>query len=242
MADDEPEGPQEYLTSDTGETLFGGGLGVGPRPSTSTDIPVIPRAEIEHKSAFGAFLYDKTHRVHEHEEVPETIRRYLIPGEEHALATHFHPMAMLRPDGLLVGALVAAITLNVYAYNHQMATPLIVHFIWFGFLGVAVWWTFRLADFMASWFVVTPVRIIYIAGVFRRSVQPLPMKRVRDMQLVQTGPARLFGYGTLRTESLGTDHALAEIEYIPDAQRIYGTIWSILLPTRGKSPMPDEVT
>jgi hypothetical protein len=242
MAEDEQESTQEYLTNDAGESLFGGGLGVGPRPPTAADIPVIPRAEIEHKNAFGAFLRDRTHRPHEDEEMPEPIRRYLIPGEEHALAMHFHPVAMLRADALLVGALAAAIALNVYAWNHQLATPLVVHFIWFGFLGVAAWWAFRLADFMASWFVVTPVRIIAISGVFRRTVQPLPMRRIRDMQLIQTSPARLLGYGTLLTESLGTDHALAEIEYIPDAQQVYGTIWAILLPTKGKSPMPDEVT
>ena len=46
MAEDEQESTQEYLTNDAGESLFGGGLGVGPRPPTAADIPVIPRAEI----------------------------------------------------------------------------------------------------------------------------------------------------------------------------------------------------
>jgi membrane protein YdbS with pleckstrin-like domain len=242
MADTDEEGQQEYLTDEAGRSMFGGGLGVGPRPSTAADIPVIPREEIEHKNAFGAFLHDRTHVLHEHEEIPRPIAQYLIPGEQHALAMHYHPMAMVRADLTMVGALAAAVTFNVYAYTRQLATPLTVHVIWFGFLVVFLWWALQLADFMAAWFVVTPLRIIAISGVFRRKVQPLPMKRVRDMQLDQTSLGRVFGYGTLRMESLGTGHALAEIEYIPDAQHVYGTIWSILLPTKGRSPMPDEVT
>jgi membrane protein YdbS with pleckstrin-like domain len=221
------------------------GAELGPDEGNTYRVPVTPREHIEHRHAFGGWARDRSHTSHGHDEIPPAVARWLIAGEEHAIVVHRHPAMLARECAILFGALAAAIALNSWAYENdhgRLATPTNVHIIWLMFLVVAAWYAWQAAQFRASWLVITPVRVIVISGLIGRTVKPLPMKRIRDLQLEQGFVARMLGYGTLKTESLGTDHALARIEYVAEPDRIYGAIWGVLLPTKGKSPMPEEVS
>jgi uncharacterized membrane protein YdbT with pleckstrin-like domain len=242
MSDEAPE------LADAAEfgARYAGAVGVGEHPPGGHhELETLEREHIEHKHAFGARSADESHAAHEHEEIPDSIRRYLIPGEEHALAFREHWAALGWQAAVFFAGLAAAIVLNLVVYYHRPVLPAAatwVHVIWLGFLAVACWYACLAAAWHAKWIVITPVRLVVISGILMRKVQPLPMKRVRDMQLERDFPGRILGYGTLRTESLGTDHALSRIDFVPDPDRVYGTIWGILLPTKGVSPMPDEVS
>jgi membrane protein YdbS with pleckstrin-like domain len=241
MTDEAPE------LADAAETAarYAGAVGVGEVPPGRFHwLETPPREHIEHKHAFGARTSDQAAAVHEHGEIPDSIRRYLIPGEEHAMAFREHWAALGWQAAAFFGALAAAIVLNLLVYFHRPILPAAatwVHVIWLGFLAVACWYAGLAASYHAKWIVVTPVRLVVISGVLTRKVVQLPMKRVRDMQLERDLPGRILGYGTLKTDSLGTDHALARTDFVPDPDRVFGTIMGILLPTKGVSPMPDEV-
>ena len=237
MADD------EGLQADAGEeaSRYSGALGVGGR-TAHEQFPIVPWEQIEHRGAFGARSSDPAHTEHDHGEIPDGIRRYLIAGEEHAIATRYHPAMLTRHAAIFLGASAANALVNSWAYYHHQANPDTVHLIWLLWLGVAVWYAAHAVKYRYSWLVITPVRILTISGVVGRHVRALPMKRIRDVQLDRDLWGRWLGYGTIRTESLATDHALSEVRFVPDPDRVYGAIWGILLPKKGVSPMPDEVS
>lgn len=201
----------------------------------------VPRALAAHRRAMGAGIRDGEADDHDDEEIPGSVRGYLVPGEEHARAFPLHPCAMGKADLVLVGALVAAVALHILAYMHGWAHPFVVRAIWVSFGIAAGWWGWRLAIIRATWIVITPKRIMTVAYFPTTKVTSLPWRRARDVELNQTILGRAFGYGTLQLLSIGTDHALASVPYVPHVQRVYRIIWAILQPTRGPSPMPREV-
>ena len=175
----------------------------------------------------------------EADEVPAAIRQFLIPAEKRVLFFHYHPASMAGHAAICLGAWVILITYNVWRYRH--IGPGEANIIRFLLLGVSAWYAYYSVEYHYSWIVITPVRILTIRGLVGRKVDPLPMKRIRDMQLAQSPVGRLLGYGTLSTESLGTDHALSQIRFVPSPDKVYSAIWDILLPQRAASPMPGEV-
>jgi hypothetical protein len=199
----------------------------------------VPRELAAHRRAFGGSIREDGHDHDEHE-IPAAVSRYLVAGEEHATVFPLHPCAMGRADLVLVGALAAAIALHAWAYAHGLAHPAVVRLIWVAFAIAAGWWGWQLAVVRSTWIVVTPKRIMTVVRFPTAKVTSLPWRRARDVELSQNVTGRLCGYGTLQLLSIGTDHALAQIRYVPRAERVYRIIWSILQPTRGKSPMPED--
>lgn len=209
-----------------------------PEPAGTLYQPVL-RELAAHRRAFGAGIREGEHDHAEHE-IPPAVRRYLVSGEEHASVFPLHPCAMGRTDLVLVGALAAAVTLHILLYAHGLAYPPVVKLIWCLFAIAAGYWAWQLTIIRSTWIVVTPKRIMTVVRFPVTKVTSLPWRRARDVELAQTVLGRMFGYGTLQLLSIGTDHALAQIQYVPNAERVYRVIWSILQPTRGKSPMPEE--
>jgi uncharacterized membrane protein YdbT with pleckstrin-like domain len=175
---------------------------------------------------------------------PRQVRRWLIPDERQVLAIHYHPAIMARETAALAVTLAVALAVNAAAYpsSYRAGPADLIYAAWILFGVAALWYTIRAVAYRRSWLIITPVRILTIRGVLSRHVAPLPMKRIRDMQMDQTMWGRILGYGALKTESLGTDHALSVIRFVPEPDQVYQTIWSILLPKAGTSPMPDEVS
>lgn len=204
------------------------------------ELGAVPPELAAHRHAFGQLLGRGSHDDHHEHEVPDSVRRYLVTGEEHATVFPLHPCAMGTSDLVLVGALAAAVTLNVLAYAHGLAHPYVVRTIWVAFTVAAGWWAWQLAAFRSTWIVVTPKRIMTVARFPVTKVTSLPWRRARDVELAQTVLGRVFGYGTLQLLSIGTDHALAKVEYVPRAEHVYRVVWAILQPARGPSPMPED--
>jgi PH (Pleckstrin Homology) domain-containing protein len=200
----------------------------------------VPPEVTAHRHAFGGLLSRGAADDHHEHEVPPAVRRYLVAGEEHATGFPLHPCAMGRADLVLVGGLAAAITLHVWAYAHGLAHPAVVRLIWIAFTIAAGWWAWQLAVVRSTWIVVTPKRIMTVVRFPTAKVTSLPWRRARDVELSQNVTGRLFGYGTLQLLSIGTDHALAQIRWVPRAERVYRIIWGILQPAKGPSPMPED--
>lgn len=249
MSDTYADPGEEYrgLAGTTEEGLGGAdGVTIGAAP----DLPEpeeeaaplferVPRELAAHRRAFGGGIRDEGH-VHHEDEVPAAVRGFLVPGEEHAMASGLHPCSMGRKDAVVLGALAAAITLHVLLYQRGLAYPPVVKLIWVSFIIAAGWWGWQVIVFRSTWIVITPKRIMTVVGFPTQRVTSLPWRRARDVELSQTVTGRTFGYGTLRLLSIGTDHALANVKYVPNVAAVYRVVWAILQPTQGKSPMAED--
>lgn len=173
----------------------------------------------------------------EPDDVPREIRRFLIPAEKRVLYFRYHPASLAGQAAIFLATWAVLIGFNVWRY-HQIS-PGEAQIIRLLLLAVSVWYAYYAVEYRHSWIVITPVRILTVRGLIGRKVDPLPMKRITDMHLTQTPIGRLLNYGTLSTESLHTEHALASIRFVPAPDAVFSTLWDVLLPQRAVSPMPD---
>jgi uncharacterized membrane protein YdbT with pleckstrin-like domain len=175
---------------------------------------------------------------------PATVTRYLLPYEDALLATRRHTILLATPGATFFGGLAAAIALNGYVYvqGYRPWSAAVVHLIWIGWLCAALWAVGKWLTWRATWFVVTPARLIYITGLLRREVTPLPVKRARDVELHQSVTGRQLGYGTLAFESIGTEHALHEVSFVPDPDHVFALVWErVLSPAAQVTGTGDEL-
>jgi uncharacterized membrane protein YdbT with pleckstrin-like domain len=116
------------------------------------------------------------------------------------------------------------------AYESRAAPALLVRAIWIAWLAAAAWSVVQWASWRVTWFVVTSIRLMYITGLFRRRVTPLPLQRLSDLRMHQALPGRKLGFGTLVCESFATDHALHEVTFLPYIQELFNDIWQLRMP------------
>ena len=207
----------------------------GPVSMADTDAPdPIPQQEAATGDSYWAVEDDP-------DEVPRDIRKFLIPAEKRVLYFRKHPAVLARQAAILLGTWAFLLGLDAYGYYEQRGgvSVLEAQIIRVLLVAATAWYAWHAVNYRHSWLVITPVRILTIKGIVGRKVDPLPMKRITDMQLEQGMWGRWLGFGTLRTESLHTEHALHEIHYVPSPAAVYSAIWDILLPQRAASPMPD---
>jgi uncharacterized membrane protein YdbT with pleckstrin-like domain len=97
---------------------------------------------------------------------------------------------------------------------------------------VALYYILRLGWKVLEWvndhFVITDKRIFELSGVLTRNVASLPLGKLTDLTYRRTVPGRLLGYGTLIVETAGQDQALSRIEYLPEPDRVYRTISTLV--------------
>lgn len=170
---------------------------------------------------------------HEAAELPPAlVAKYLMPSELKAGVKAFrqHWIVLALPALAVVGGLLVAIIGNAWLYADHAASSLPVHILWLLWLAGALWAGWRYAEWRCWWFVVTGTRLMTIDGLFRRTVTPLPLKRIRDLELKQSAAGRTLGYGTIECESIATDHALHTIRFLPFTVEIWTMVWALLLP------------
>jgi len=166
-------------------------------------------------------------------EPPELVARYLMPGELRAgvIAVRQHWIVLVLPALAAGGGLLAAIATNGWLYEDGKASAAAVHTLWITYLCGVLWAAGKYVSWRYRWFVVTGGRLMTVGGVLRRRVTPLPLKRVRDLELQQSALGLQFGYGTIECESIATDHALHTVNYLPFTTEIWTQIWQKLLPS-----------
>lgn len=173
--------------------------------------------------------------------VPPAVARYLMPSEldQRPIVFHRHWAMITRHLGVLIAALAAAIALNGWLYEQNQNTWIIVGIIWVLFAVAALWVALRVAQWRATWVVITPQRVMTIGGLVFRRVRQLPVQRIRDIGLDQPFLGRVLGYGTLYDASLATDNALGIITFVPAAERIWLQITSMIVRRLDAPPLPD---
>lgn len=172
------------------------------------------------------------------------VRRYLAGDEASVLEARRHVVVLWRPFAAALAGVVGATAAGFLSSPNSegdvidvlggiVALVLVVRLAW------------RTWEWSAARLVVTDERILEVSGILTRKVAAMPLSRVTDMTYRRTIGGRLLGYGELIVESAGQDQALGRIRYIPDPDRFYRTLTSLVtagLPSLLTPQVRDEVS
>lgn len=155
------------------------------------------------------------------------VHRYLAGDEAAVVETRRHLGVLLKPAAAAVAGLVAAATIG-FVTGPGSSDDFIDTLCGVAALVLVLRFGWRLWEWRADRLVVTDERILEISGILTRKVAAMPLSRVTDMTYRRTIAGRLFGFGELIVESAGQDQALGRIRYIPDPDRFYRTLTSLV--------------
>ena len=168
-------------------------------------------------------------RVVPNETVPAAVYRVLLPHERRVITVRFHPAVLIRPVAETLGGLALAGLLSTIA--HLSTTILLV--IWLAWLVLVVRLLFRIYSWLEDYFVVTSQRLLLAEGVFKKTVNMMPLGKVTDMRFERSATARLLGYGTFIVESAGQDQALSRIDHLPYPEQLYIEVCGLIFKDPG---------
>ncbi|HEY1820496.1 MAG TPA: PH domain-containing protein [Trebonia sp.] len=168
-------------------------------------------------------------RVVPNETVPAAIYRVLLPHERRVITVRFHPAILIRPVAETLGGLALAGLLSTIA--HLGSTLLLI--IWLAWLVLVIRLLFRIYEWLEDYFVVTSQRLLLAEGVFKKTVNMMPLGKVTDMRFERSATARLLGYGTFIVESAGQDQALSKIDHLPYPEQLYLEVCGLIFKDPG---------
>jgi uncharacterized membrane protein YdbT with pleckstrin-like domain len=168
-------------------------------------------------------------RVVPNETVPASVYRVLLPHERRVITVRFHPAVLIRPVTETLGGLALAGLLSTIA--RLDGTILLV--IWLAWLILAIRLLFCIYTWLEDYFVVTSARLLLATGVFKKTVNMMPLGKVTDMRFERSTTGRLFGYGTFIVESAGQDQALHRIDHLPYPEQLYIEVCGLIFKDPG---------
>ena len=168
-------------------------------------------------------------RVVPNETVPAAVYRVLLPHERRVITVRFHPAILIGPVAVALGGLAVAGLLSTLV--HLQSTALLV--IWLLWLILVIRLLFKIYAWLEDYFVVTPARLLLATGVFKKSVNMMPLTKVTDMRFERSAAGRLFGYGTFIVESAGQDQALRNINHLPYPEQLYIEVCGLIFKDPG---------
>jgi hypothetical protein len=165
-------------------------------------------------------------------EVPRSVMSYLMDDETDIIAVRLHECLLLTPALAAVGGLLVAITLNSLLYATGKAGPILVYTLW-ALWGIAlIWAACRWLEWRQTWFLVTGHRVMLVHAKYLigRTVDQLPIDKMRDLRLDRPVVGRICGYGTLDFASIGTEGALDMVRFLPHPDWLYREICALKMP------------
>jgi membrane protein YdbS with pleckstrin-like domain len=168
-------------------------------------------------------------RVVPNETVPAAIYKVLLPHERQVITVRFHPAVLIRPVAETLGGLALAGLITTIA--HVNSTILLV--VWLAWLVLVFRLLFAIYSYLEEYFVVTPQRLLLAEGVFRKTVNMMPLGKVTDMRFERSTMGRIFGFGTFIVESAGQDQALHKIDHLPFPEQLYIEVCGLIFKDPG---------
>jgi uncharacterized membrane protein YdbT with pleckstrin-like domain len=168
-------------------------------------------------------------RVVPNETVPAAIYRVLLPHERRVITVRFHPAVLIRPVAETLGGLALAGLLS--AIHGLSGTILLV--IWLAWLILVIRLLFCIYAWLEDYFVVTSQRLLLAEGVFKKTVNMMPLSKVTDMRFERSAVGRLLGFGTFIVESAGQDQALHTIDHLPYPEQLYIEVCGLIFKDPG---------
>src|SRR6201999_4638058 len=105
--------------------------------------------------------------------------------------------------------------------------------IWLAWLVLVIRLLFRIYQWLEDYFVVTSQRLLLAEGVFKKTVNMMPLGKVTDMRFERSPTGRLFGFGTFIVELAGQDQALHRIEHLPYPAQLYIEVCGLIFKDPG---------
>ena len=168
-------------------------------------------------------------RVVPNETVPAAVYRVLLPHERRVITVRFHPAILIGPVALTLGGLAVAGLVSTLL--HVSSTVLLV--VWLLWLLLVIRLLFKIYQWLEDYFVVTSARLLLATGVFKKSVNMMPLTKVTDMRFERSPQGRLFGFGTFIVESAGQDLALHRIDHLPYPEQLYIEVCGLIFKDPG---------
>lgn len=166
------------------------------------------------------------------------LERYLVPGERVVTVVRQHWFSQLRPIALFVLLLFLATFVEAEAPQTRSGAML-ANFFWYAAFAGGLYLLWRFLNWRHDWFIATDKRFLLFYGFIRRKVAMMPLMKVTDMTFDRSIMGRIIGYGAFLLESAGQDQALSHIEYVPNAERHYRAICTVLFGS-DSSKDPDD--
>jgi uncharacterized membrane protein YdbT with pleckstrin-like domain len=164
------------------------------------------------------------------ETVPAVVYRVLLPHEQRDVITvRFHPAILIGPAAQTLGGLAIAGLLSTLV--HLESTVLLI--VWLAWLILVIRLLFRIYQYLEDYFVVTSARLILATGVFRKTVNMMPLTKVTDLRFERSPIGRLLGYGTFIVESAGQDQALHTVNHLPYPEQLYLEVCGLIFKDPG---------
>jgi membrane protein YdbS with pleckstrin-like domain len=168
-------------------------------------------------------------RVVPNETVPAAVYRVLLPHERRVITVRFHPAVLIRPAAETLGGLALACVITVPF--HLGSTVTLV--VWLAWLILLIRLLFHIYQWLEDYFVVTSARLLLATGVFKKTVNMMPLSKVTDMRFERSPAGRLFGFGTFIVESAGQDQALHRIDHLPYPEQLYIEVCGLIFKDPG---------
>jgi membrane protein YdbS with pleckstrin-like domain len=168
-------------------------------------------------------------RVVPNETVPAAVYRVLLPHERRVITVRFHPAVLIRPAAETLGGLALACVITVPF--HLGSTVTLV--VWLAWLILLIRLLFHIYQWLEDYFVVTSARLLLATGVFKKTVNMMPLSKVTDMRFERSPTGRLFGFGTFIVESAGQDQALHRIDHLPYPEQLYIEVCGLIFKDPG---------
>jgi uncharacterized membrane protein YdbT with pleckstrin-like domain len=168
-------------------------------------------------------------RVVPNETVPAAIYKVLLPHERRVITVRFHPAVLIRPVAETLGGLALAGLISTIA--RLDSTVLLV--IWLAWLVLVFRLLFCIYAWLEDYFVVTSQRLLLAEGVFKKTVNMMPLGKVTDMRFERSATGRLLGFGTFIVESAGQDQALHKIDHLPYPEQLYIEVCGLIFKDPG---------
>lgn len=168
-------------------------------------------------------------RVVPNETVPAAIYKVLLPHERRVITVRFHPAVLIRPVAETLGGLALAGLISTIV--HLDNTVLLV--IWLAWLLLVIRLLFRIYEWLEEYFVVTSQRLLLAEGVFKKTVNMMPLSKVTDMRFERSASGRLLGFGTFIVESAGQEQALHRVDHLPYPEQLYIEVCGLIFKDPG---------
>jgi hypothetical protein len=156
----------------------------------------------------------------------------LAPDEEQVITTRKHPVVLIGPITVFLGALIVATTLADTILRHNLG---VLGIIWIVNDVALIWLFWKVMAWSREYFMVTSKRMLLISGVLERMVSMMLLADLTDMSYQKSLLGRILNYGNIFLET-GPDEALQLVSHIPYPERVFLEVYKRSFPSADDSP------
>jgi uncharacterized membrane protein YdbT with pleckstrin-like domain len=155
------------------------------------------------------------------------------------LRLHPHGKTLVKPAGLLLLIIAAALTL-IFVVPQSSADMLPIRFVVgaAALVGAVVWFGVPFLKWRTTTYEMTNRRLRLREGIVTRSGRDFPLNRISDVSFKQGLIDRLFGCGQLIVESPGEQGELV-LNEIPEVRRVQGILFQLVGDEAARVGRPD---